>query len=589
MGLKGFYSFSTRHINDCHKMTNMKEEIEKYINYHFEVKTEDMLCGYQLNKIKFDFDAFLKQLQDAGAHLEFVFKKVVADDKEFLSRRLMDYKQGCDIVKAVEEVGSFELLEKLFRNRNKTPFNTMILIAIIQSAKKFGNVHGFNNIYGKPAVQQIELAKKLDASWIIGLDTFYFLMPGKWKIWNDMKLNMKDLLVQEIDPNVILTQLDLDPKHGPLFACLLGEFQSTSNYQKKVQEHFGLKHKFENAANFIKSLEIEASTDLIKRVIDNIFKGKANERIHQDFERSLATFEINFDVGKRVDEEILQLVKNDFVSIAEEIFLNQPIFISPTFFDMRKEDMKTINDLVVPLITRTASVLLRKIDDKEERTIIILESHDGNFKTIPIVPVVPPFPVPSLETLLKGEIHAIDKTQILFWVTDLNIEEFAFVIIPQDYAADCVILLYLMKHQCINTLDARCILKTIIDTRRHVIPLEGYTEYPETICERAFRCCFLYSKMYFYVQSCLTSLGMKNMCFDIEFDGAYFQKIYALNILAKEDAEKENQMSNTKQEDSKDESDEVTVENVEESQMEADPFNPIKIIDEFISLIRASV
>lgn len=46
----------------------------------------------------------------------------------------------------------------------------------------------------------------------------------------------------------------------------------------------------------------------------------------------------------------------------------------------------------------------------------------------------------------------------------------------------------------------------------------------------SFRASFLYSKMYFFFHSCLSALGMKNLCPDFEFDGVYFQKMYSLNI-----------------------------------------------------------
>ena len=37
--------------------------------------------------------------------------------------------------------------------------------------------------------------------------------------------------------------------------------------------------------------------------------------------------------------------------------------------------------------------------------------------------------------------------------------------------------------------------------------------------------------MFLILNSCLSCIGMKNLCSDLQFDGVYFQKMYSLNVL----------------------------------------------------------
>lgn len=499
------------------------------LSYHFELKIKDLLCGYQLNKIKFELEDFLSQLKDAGCELEFVFKKVVSDDKDFLNRRLRDYKMGLEIIKAINREQSFEKLLKLFSKDECFPYNTMILVAIIQSAQKFGTVHGCNTLKGKPTVQQIELAKQKDAAWIMGLDTYYFVMPGKWKIWCDSKLNMCEMTIQELDPNIVMAHFQLTREQGPLFASLVGDLSSEiSRVTNKVSQHFG-KFVFEKAANFINHIRATSTDEIIQETVDKIFGTNADPSINEDFKRSLKSFEIDNNVVANVDMEILEMVKDDFMSVAEEILLNMPIFIFPAYLDVGKQDMMSINDLVLPIIQKTAGIILKSLDDSEPRKLVLLRDKSRGFIVEPVKICKPNFDLPPLKTIINGDMSTLEKTDMLHYVMGMKFQNYELAIIPEEYKVDCIILLYLLKNKSLRLIEARCILKTLVDARRAVTS-EVSTEYPETINERAFRCSFLYSKLYFFVHSCLASLGMKNLCPEIQFDGVYYQKIYALNV-----------------------------------------------------------
>jgi hypothetical protein len=166
-----------------------------------------------------------------------------------------------------------------------------------------------------------------------------------------------------------------------------------------------------------------------------------------------------------------------------------------------------------------------------------LNSHYGDFVKVPIELIKPPFEVPRAESIINGALSTYEKLDILFWIMDLEVNKHDLVVIPEEYVGDCIILLYLLKNESLKLLDARCILKTLVDTRSSSTPLKISTEYPEKVNERAFRCGFLFSKMYFIIHSCLSSIGLKYLCPEVQFDGVYFQKIYDLNVLDEQNVE----------------------------------------------------
>lgn len=541
-----------------------------------------MLCGYQLNKIKFDFENFITQLKDAGADVEFVFKKMLTYDEDFSNRRLRDYNSGCGIIKTISKQKDFEKLQKSYKGPGSFPYNPMILVALIQSAAKFGAINGCNSLKGKPTVQQTALAKEKDAAFLMGLDTYYFLLPGTWTIWCDSELDMEEMTIRQLDPNVVMAHFQLKPEQAPLFACFIGDLQSSKRVNDKVLAHFGTKSLFMNAAHFVRRLEPSPPDEMLHAAILKILGMKFNSAIIDDFKNVIKSFEIDNTKTSKVDQAILDLVKDDFLSISEEILFNMPIFINPSFLNMQKRDMKPLNDLVMPLIEKTTGILMKNIEDNEPRRVLWLPEF-GEFEEKQIQIISPPFEVPSFKSLIAGELSMMEKMRMLSWITDIELSDFELPVIPQEYIADSLILLYLMKHNSLTLFDSRCILKTLVDARRRDIPLQCSTDYPTVINERAFRCSFLYSKMYFIFQSCLSSLGMKYLCPEIQFDGVYFQKVYNLNKDDEGNNAEPKETSNNEEENAKTDENENSGEGEE---LDVSDFSQSEFIDEFARIIR---
>jgi len=308
------------------------------LSYYFKHNVSDLLCGYQLNKIKHEFEEYLTRLINAGARLKFVFKKVDATDVEFKKRRIEDYRAGCSLMEKIRGVQSFELLRRRL-NGDKFPYNVTILTALIQSARKFGKVYGFNCIKGKPSVQQAHMAELEGAAWIIGLDTYYFLLPGQCKIWIDSELDMTQATICEVDKTVIWNFLNLEPEQMPLYGTLVGDLQSRYQNVRKVLDHFGRANLFTNAARFVNRLPFPLADEVLKRdVLYKIFGNSRfnNHHVLRDFKKTMKSYQVDDDaVSPGIDMQILDLVKDDFVSFAEEILINSPIFVSPVYTDLR--------------------------------------------------------------------------------------------------------------------------------------------------------------------------------------------------------------------------------------------------------------
>jgi hypothetical protein len=477
-----------------------------------------MICGYQLNYVKFLFENFLVVLQNAGAELIFVVKKGNTLDPEYLKRRLNDYKDSCRVVKSINAVRLFHKLEKSFRK--SCPYNVLILVAMIQSAEKFGKVYSTTSAEVKSSVLQIDIAEKLQVDFMLGLDTYLFFTKankGNVRIWSDEGFNLRKMDVRELDRDKIIAHFGLSCEQMPLFAVLAGDLQSEHCNVRKMANFFGI-DKFNNIANFVKNLKFPLTDEKLQSIAHSIFGAKCDDNITADFKKSLAQFELKPSIKCEIDAEILDTITNDFMNFGEEILTNNmPILITPVYLDLSCNDMMNLNDLVVPWIQKTAGILFKSMakNDSELEILLLEKDTDKNFTKKKFDVIYPAFEVPSLKSLLNGEMSTIDKMKILSWLLELNINFSDLIILDEKDLVDALILIYLIKKKSLSLLDARCLLKTIYESRQ-VEALEYSTEYPEKINGRALRCTYLYGKMFMILHSCLACLGMKYLTPEIK-------------------------------------------------------------------------
>lgn len=432
--------------------------------------SKDMLCGYQLNNIKLDFELFLTELIDAGSRLGFVFKKQNVGDPSWLERRLDDYKKATVIIDAINEAHELERLDEMFYKGDKLPFNSLILSSLLQSAANFGTVHGFNENDCNSLLMYTELMKNEQADYTIGLNSLLFLTLDI-KIWNDIVLDFEKKTVMEIDPKIIQRHFNLTPDIAPLFCVLSGYLKSTPQVCRKVIDTFGTSKQYSNVANFIqRALKATNSENMIEKIVGKIFgASEDNVKIVADFKTSLAEFELQKESKsfENITAERLQRMRNDFMNFGEDILCNNLLFINPIFTDLRRCDIKSINDLVIPLLEKTAGALLTDSNDFKERSVMILEEHEGEFVKKPL----------RIERQ-EGRFNLIQFAVKFSSRMMSEMEE-----IPNKYHLDIYVLFYLLRNNSISIIESQIMMKTLVDVRRRKSGREKM--YPEIVNERA--------------------------------------------------------------------------------------------------------
>lgn len=500
--------------------------------YHYKANMGFFLAEHRINKIKDSFEKIFSKLQDAGAELIFMYKRAKFDDPEFLQKSTDGYRKAQKLLQEMEKKESLGEMKKLLKHSGQLNHNILVLLSMIQSAEKFGKVHQINSYDFKPAVVQSEFITKCEAKWVIGLDTYFFLMNGDWKILADDTLDQREMTMTEIDKNLIMAHFELTPTHLPLFSTFLGDFES--NYKRKMDTYFGSVSKFENAAKYVKTIEYPLTDVTYKGIAVKIFGAKYDPQILIDLKNSVEQFENRKVETQGIDAEIVEIIKNDFLSYAQQILLKKvPIFIVGSMTDYFSEHTSDYNELVLPWIQKTAGILLKATHEKENSLkVIMINPLKGKYETKPLEVIYPDFDVPSLKEILKGELATYDKEKMLFFVVGEKLEKIELPSFNEHTIIDCLILLFLINKKKITVLEARCILKTIVDSREKKIPLTSF-DYPKMIHTRATRCGILYMKLFFELHSCLGALGMKNYCaeFSVSFCLLINSKVILINFI----------------------------------------------------------
>ncbi|KAG5680210.1 hypothetical protein PVAND_009735 [Polypedilum vanderplanki] len=552
MGISGFYTYCKKKVPSAFKNVKIIEEIENYkrengkspiivVNlstmcYHYKNRKGFFLVEHRFNKIKKNLEGFFQNMVDAGAKLVFMYKRAKFDDDEFLSKSNTEYRKSLELYQKLEKVNDSAKQRKILRESTQLPHNHLVLMAMIQSAKKFGEVHYVNSYDYKAVLVQREFIMKNNATWVIGLDTYFFLMDGDWKIFADDTLDQAKSTIDEIDKNAIAKHFELENKHLPLFAVVLGDFDSV--YKCKLYSFFGSVSKFENAIRFVKDFEYPLTDESYVAIIDKIYGHKYDPKVINDLKKSVEQFMIR-EIETGIDSEIVDIIKDDFFNYAPEILMKKvPVFICADMIDLSNEHTKDYNELILPFIQKTAGILLKNLEDKETRKILLM-TDNIKYQQHPLEPIYPEFDVPSLKTILSGEMSTFDKEKLLFFIIGEKLQSIELPCIGDDYFIDTLILLHLINKKKITVTEARCIMQTIFDTRNHTFDPQSIV-YPKIFNMRATRCAFLYMHIFYEIHSCLGALGMKNFCPEFFFDGVFFQKLFALNVLGLKEEEEEN-------------------------------------------------
>lgn len=99
-----------------------------------------------------------------------------------------------------------------------------------------------------------------------------------------------------------------------------------------------------------------------------------------------------------------------------------------------------------------------------------------------------------------------EKVKVLLWITGLQLNVEDIKLIPDDIILDIFICLYLVKNQAMKTVEAECLMQSIIDVHHDKADM---MKYPKNVNERAFQIGFLFTKLFVIVHSCISAVGLK--------------------------------------------------------------------------------
>jgi hypothetical protein len=308
--------------------------------HSFEVDLKDKLLGYRFNKMKEEFEAFLTKLIDNGAQLIFIFKKNQSFESDFSTRVENEYLRAIEILDVTETLKSFQGVVGHFERNSefKHPPNLLILLVMMQSARKFGEIIGMDSTESRQSTAHVKIANEKNAMAILGHDSYYSFYEGSWKFWSDHFLDMKSMTVREYNKGAILKALGLSREQIPLFVILAGGLYSTPGNIKAISKHFKFwePNYLERITSMVRQQRFPMDDTQISTIIKTIFN-RVDPGVVADFKRSLSLLDVEDDLKypDGIDREVMQATENEFLNYANEILQNKPIFISPSFIDLR--------------------------------------------------------------------------------------------------------------------------------------------------------------------------------------------------------------------------------------------------------------
>lgn len=322
------------------------------INLHtaahsFKISDKDSVIGCRLNVIERKYDEFLQKLKRAGAKLIFVFRRSGSNkDLKFVERFEFDLLNARKLTSEMTANNNLEHLVTQHKKqlkldfRSSLPLNEAVFFVLCQVAQRHGIIHGMESSRSRVSKYQIDLANDRKAMAVLGSNSYYFLLPGQWALWSDRDLNMDTMTTHQYNRNLALDYLNITYERAPLFAALAGGL-NTYETSRKVVKFFRPweKHLFKNVSDFVNSQRYPITDYRLTAIIRRIL-GNCPVEVYEDFKKSIESISSNTLQQEGFHEpqketSLTTHIKDDFANLAEEIFENFTVFISPVYLDER--------------------------------------------------------------------------------------------------------------------------------------------------------------------------------------------------------------------------------------------------------------
>jgi hypothetical protein len=460
-------------------------------------------------------------LKSAGAELFFVSK---------LKLQAENYRYDLDSIN-VDHAYALKMLEKLDQMKMKdylclkksipNPWNHLIISALVQSAEKLGEFCE-TDLYSKTQVGgHVETCNEKNFFALIGLDTDYLMVPGKWKFLypthsRELSANGVSLMLKEYNKQNILDHFNFTFDQLQLLAVLCDKFSSSEEYENIMKYYFKrdrFRIDYKRVINFISNNapanKFPLQNETVEAILHKIYgpiEG-SNEILIRDFLESLDFSNKVYESPDRFpDEEIKLILQNaPFTAMATEILTFYPAKVYSYFLKVNVADMKNLHDLCIDFYKRVAGILLKNIEGDKTRKLFV-RTGDKSLEMITYKAELPDFNVPALKQLLNGEMDHDQKYKMLSFLTDNLIEEKKMKSIPIERLMHIIIVSHLIKNNSMMPFEAIALSLALYK------PVPSYMTYPEKVNVRAFRVSVLYQESYFILLNSFHAIGLKDFC-----------------------------------------------------------------------------
>ncbi|XP_049535033.1 uncharacterized protein LOC125950783 [Anopheles darlingi] len=495
---------------------------------------KSMLCGTRVRMIEQQADEFFRRLKEAGARLVFFYDGPPQQAKltTWTKRQNQKYK---DMIAIMDAVDQGQPLHKIANKYSRMPNNTCIKLNHV--ARK----HGPLIIpYSAECDQELAVyAQQHKAFAIITNDTDFLIYEGNWHLWYVDDINLDTLETLEYNRDALRREMDLNWPGMALWATLGGNDFFQYDTVEPFHNSLNGNNKFGKLAQYVRSLPLGNgfSKGIVKQIVQRVYEGRPiPEDAEECLAQSLYFYSTNPSLLSRPMDPMEAFLIEEEQTFVLSILKGTAHNSTTLFFDFRSSQLGNYFDIIVPLIARTAGVIL--YHRQHERTDMKVLAKRGHLESYAEYTVPAIFPTditpPHLMELLSQDATLQDalkqrKLQLLRWVCSDDVDDGMLQAIPSKLVTTVLTLVTLVRNDALLLFEADLLLSIAHDELNGGINSNPTIErYPVRVDPRAFRVAFLFQKVYSHIARTAKSFGLPaDYCCSVPYDGHRFHNCYA--------------------------------------------------------------
>ncbi|XP_050081735.1 uncharacterized protein LOC126569007 [Anopheles aquasalis] len=496
---------------------------------------KSMLCGTRVRMIERQADELFRRLTEAGARLVFFFDGPPQQTKltTWTRRQNRKYENMLTIIDAVDQEQPLHKIAT--RYYGAIPNNTCIKLNHI--AIKHGPV-----IFSYSAECDQELAMyalQHKAFAIITNDTDFLIYEGNWHLWSADDINLGTLETLEYNRNALRCELDLSWPGMALWATLGGNDFFQYDTVQPFHNSLNGNNKFGRLAQYVRMLPIGNgfNKSIVQQIVRRVFQGRPiPEDAEECLMQSVYFYSTNPSLLSRpmdpMEAFLIEKEHSFVLSVLKGTAHNSTIL----FFDYRSTQLGNYFDIIVPLIARTAGVILyHRQHERKEMTILAKRGHREPYDEHIVPAIFPTDIIPPHVMELLSEDESLQaslkqrKLHLLRWVCSDDVDDGLLQTVPSKLVTTVLTLVTLVRNDALLLFEADLLLSIVQDEINGGFNSHPTIErYPVRVDPRAFRIAFLFQKVYSHIARSAKSFGLPADYYcSVPYDGHRFHNCYA--------------------------------------------------------------